>query len=1165
MSRTTLNAALLAASLLLLSARAAHAAPGPAKAEAKAAANGFAKQLDLFQPEALRLAIQDLMATYPDRYGLGQKHLEQLAQIAGDVDGIRQRLQQGDAAAGREAERILALQRDALLANPLLDFDRLLLVRRGLLQAEDAVIPSAAKGNKAKPKKENPYRRLGLPQNWQGNCALPKTGFDNEIMTLSPVRPDGSLSTLFRPDGGVFVGDVDLHFAAARLLFSMSAAKGAWQVYELNTDGSGLRQVTPGSEPDVDNYDACYLPDGRILFATSANLQGVPCVGGSAQVANLALLDPPSGQVRMLTFEQDHDWCPTVMNNGRILYSRWEYTDSPHYFTRLMFHMNPDGTAQMEYYGSNSYWPNGMFYARPIPGHPTKIVGIVSGHHGVPRMGELVVVDPARGRREAEGAVQRIPGRGQPVEPLIADGLVNASWPKFLHPYPLSEKYFLVSCQPHQDAPWGLYLADVFDNLVLIKELPGHALFEPLPLRPTPVPPAIPDRVRSEAQEAVVYMADVYRGPGLEGIPRGTVKGLRVFTYTYAYQGIGGHDRIGVESGWDVKRILGTVPVAEDGSALFRVPANTPISVQPLDADGRAVQLMRSWFTAMPGEVLSCVGCHESQNSGTPDLRSIAAGRTPASLTPWHGPPRGFSFVREVQPVLDRHCAACHHGQPDAQGRTLANLADASLVSVANRKGAQQFNQSYLALHPFVRRPGPESDYHLLRPLEYHASTSELVQLLEKGHYGVSLDAEAWDRLVTWIDLNAPCHGTWTEAYAGVDGAAEKIAAKSQRRAELARVFGNEQPDVEVEAAAGPERPRIEPLPAGPAEPGADQPPRVPNWPFPTRRAQRMQAAAAAETRRTVELAPGVAMEFVLIPAGDFVMGNPAGLPDERPAARVKIDQPFWLGVTEVSNAQFQAFRPQHDSGYIDQQWKDHNSPGYPANLPQQPAVRVSWEQALAFCQWLSARTGQPFTLPTEAQWEWACRAGTATACWYGEPDADFTSLANLADKRLTGFAVRGVNPQPVPNPDPLMAFLPRVDTVDDGQMIAAAPGGYRANPWGLMDMHGNVAEWTRTAYRPYPYTAADGREDLAAEGLKVVRGGSWRDRPQRATSSFRAAYQPYQAVFDVGFRVAMAETISSNSRSDGPVAADESSRPARGGGSTTTAVTVSESAAVGR
>ena len=146
-------------------------------------------------------------------------------------------------------------------------------------------------------------------------------------------------------------------------------------------------------------------------------------MGGSDKVANLFIMDPDGTLVRQLTFDQDHDWCPTVLNNGRILYTRWEYSDTPHYFTRLLFTMNPDGTNQAAYYGSNSYWPNSTFYARPIPGHPTKVVGVISGHHGVPRMGELVVFDPALGRFEEQGVVQRIPGFGQKVEPIIRDRL----------------------------------------------------------------------------------------------------------------------------------------------------------------------------------------------------------------------------------------------------------------------------------------------------------------------------------------------------------------------------------------------------------------------------------------------------------------------------------------------------------------------------------------------------------------------------------------------------------------------------------------------------------------------------------------------------------------------------------------------------------------------
>ena len=117
--------------------------------------------------------------------------------------------------------------------------------------------------------------------------------------------------------------------------------------------------------------------------------------------------------------------------------------------------MNPDGSGQMEYYGSNSYWPNAMYWPRPIPGHPTMVVCVVSGHHGVSRVGELVLLDPASGRHEADGAVQKIPGYGKQVEPIIEDQLVVDSWPKFAAPWPLAEpgtnrgagKYFLVSVQ----------------------------------------------------------------------------------------------------------------------------------------------------------------------------------------------------------------------------------------------------------------------------------------------------------------------------------------------------------------------------------------------------------------------------------------------------------------------------------------------------------------------------------------------------------------------------------------------------------------------------------------------------------------------------------------------------------------------------------------------
>ena len=182
-------------------------------------------------------------------------------------------------------------------------------------------------------------------------------------------------------------------------------------------------------------------------------------------------------------------------------------------------------------------------------------------------MGELVLFDIALGRREAAGAIQKIPGYGKKVESLtddryesslIMDNLVDNSWPKFLHPYPLNEKYFLVSARPTARSLWGIYLVDVFDNFLLLCEEPGYAMLEPVPLRKTPRPPAVKDRVDLNRSDAVVYLNDIYVGGGLKGIPRGTVKKLRLITYHFSYRGMGGLlGAVGMDGPWDIKRVLG--------------------------------------------------------------------------------------------------------------------------------------------------------------------------------------------------------------------------------------------------------------------------------------------------------------------------------------------------------------------------------------------------------------------------------------------------------------------------------------------------------------------------------------------------------------------------------------------------------------------------------
>jgi formylglycine-generating enzyme required for sulfatase activity len=181
----------------------------------------------------------------------------------------------------------------------------------------------------------------------------------------------------------------------------------------------------------------------------------------------------------------------------------------------------------------------------------------------------------------------------------------------------------------------------------------------------------------------------------------------------------------------------------------------------------------------------------------------------------------------------------------------------------------------------------------------------------------------------------------------------------------------------------------------------------------------------------------------------------------------------------------------------------------------------VSWSEAVKFCDWLSRRTGRKLSLPTEAQWEYACRAGSAEEFAFGDLDADFSGYANLADKKLREFAD---NPYqvyaPLTNATKYDDWIPRDGRFNDGVLVSAATGRYKTNSWGLYDMHGNVCEWTRTLYRPYPYREDDGRNNLSETEDKVVRGGSWYDRPKRARSAFRIAYRPYQKVFNVGFRV---------------------------------------------
>ena len=597
-------------------------------------------------PASARRMIEDLSSTYAADYPRGNEFLARL-------DQIESRISQNDPTTKADLDKLI---RDASLANSLLDFDKLLVIRR--------------------------TKEANRILNSYTSDTIERTGWNNEISELSNLAGPVNVRTVYRHPNKSVMKHMILHFSGV-------GKNKDWAILEVDTNGNNLKELTPTDQPGIHWFDGCYLPEQPyILGCSNASMQGLPCENGGKPMVNLYKVNPETMDVRQLTYEQDSDWHPQILQDGRVMYLRWEYTDTPHYFSRYLFSMNPDGTTQREYWGSGSYFPTAYCWAKPVPNHPTMVAGVASGHHAKSETGRLILIDPALGRKyplrytpkqktwgpekteinihpavlpaEVTGCVQEIPGWNRDVVGNIYDNQGGGQKYTFQNPYTLSDKYILTSLKVDTSEKWVLALVDVFDNMTVIYEDPKYHIFEPIPLTPRKTPPVIADRIIPGA-ESVIFCTDIYDGRGLEGIPRGTVKNLRIFSYHYGYINSGGHDKCGLESGWDIKRILGTVPVEEDGSFSFKAPANTPISIQPLDKDGASLALMRSWMAAMPGETLSCNGCHENQNTATLNKRTQASRRAPNKIKPWFGPPRPFAYATEVQPTLNKYCLSCHN------------------------------------------------------------------------------------------------------------------------------------------------------------------------------------------------------------------------------------------------------------------------------------------------------------------------------------------------------------------------------------------------------------------------------------------------------------------------------------------------------------------------
>jgi len=716
------------------------------------AASGLASDKQKPDVHALRSAIEHLVAKFGDRYPGSSEYLARLAK----ADAA------GDAAA------IEALRREALIANPLVSGQPILFVVRSQYSRDHHNTGTMFQIGEIN---ERSFRGGGA------------------IKTIHLGR-DGHVKTLLEVPKGV-ARDPDVDFDGGRILFSMRGdAADGYHIYRIEADGSAVEQLTFGE--DVSDIDPAHLPDGRIVFASTRDPKYCGC--NRHIQANLFVMEDDGDNIQQIGRNTLFESRPSVMPDGRILYDRWEYVDRHFGPSFGLWTVNPDGTNQALLYGNNAWSPGAIFDARIISG-TQRFVAVFGACHDRP-WGAMVIVDRRHGLDGSEPVVRSWPAdirpylnvrREIPRKPGIEHPLVGQidtfiRLPvKYEDPYPLSDKFYLCSRMTGQAEQMGIFLVDTFGNEILLHtESPG--CFDPMPLGPRPRPPVVTTRVGQDGDAGTFYVADIYRGTGMERVPRGAIKTLRVveapakrfWTRPGHHWHVDTHQAPAMNYNCtNNKRILGDVPVESDGSAYFEVPSNRFVFFQALDADGMMVQSMRSGTTVQSGEHIGCVGCHESRLSAVPGAQAerlpLALRRPPSELKPWHGPPREFNYLTEVQPVFDQHCVSCHdYGKP--AGKVLNLAGDLGLV----------FNTSYLDLRtrsPFRWHPdSPDEQKPLIKaiddgppdvlpPYAWGSHRSRLVEAIRDEHCDVRLDRESLDRIVTWIDMNAPYYGKYASAF----------------------------------------------------------------------------------------------------------------------------------------------------------------------------------------------------------------------------------------------------------------------------------------------------------------------------------------------------------------------------------------------------------------
>ena len=592
------------------------------------------------------------------------------------------------------------------------------------------------------------------------------TGVGSAIAVFDPAHPEAGVRTVFDDPAG-FIFDMSPSYDARKLLFAykrkVRERQDSFHIWEINLDGTGLRQLTHGRYHDVS--PAC-LPDGRIVFNSTRVESFSLCQDFLA--AALYVMDADGSNLRRLEYSSLCDTTPYVMDDGSILFTRWEYQDKNIFCTEALWTINPDGTRVQLFYGNTLTVPNAMYGAKQIPG-TDKVVFTMAAHHHPP-LGAIGIIDRRLGLENPKAITNLTPE--VPYTPTVGKTWRDTNWGpgdtlypwSYTDPWPIDEDLLLVSYGgPMEGGPqrYRLFLMDTQGRKTPLVDDPKTSCFNPVPLRPRPLPSRVPGNVPPEPRgEGAFFVVDVYQGLLDKGVARGQVKALRVMSqvpkkyntegprYSDHYPAIG-------EGTYYVKYNWGTVPVDEDGSAYFVAPAGVELYFQALDAAGKEVRRMGTVTQITAGETQGCIGCHEPRTQvpprGTGIARRLQRGPDRIAPPPWDAGP--VDFARQVQPVLDKYCVRCHSGRAP-KGR----------IDLSGDK-TRLFNMGFESL---VFRPGLVERYHInpgptgnFPPLATGSYVSKLNKDIEAVRDGVKMDDESRRRVYTWIDANVPYYGTW--------------------------------------------------------------------------------------------------------------------------------------------------------------------------------------------------------------------------------------------------------------------------------------------------------------------------------------------------------------------------------------------------------------------